>query len=367
MKKIHILLFVFSSLLLFVFTACEKDEERMYVVPSGQETAPSLSMQGSSYVEVTGDNYDIYPVVLNWSRSYFGKDVVIEYILQIDTLESFETGMRLSLGNSIYSKALSGKDLSDWAINNFNAYDEITKEMRQLNFNMRIIATAALADNKVTNPTDSVFSNSIAFDVLAYYEAPAYPETMYMIGEEFGAWDWNSPGVVTMTPTWGFEGNFWCVRYISAGKGFKWCAQKAWNGDFYKLDEEIGYTDDGSNAYVGEDGMYIVYMDMKKGKISIEPAQVYGMGDCFGGWDVGAYPFIVSGKLMKITTSSSGELRMYANSSISPIGNEWWKQEFILLNGQIVYRGNGDDQERVSVEAGKVITLDFNAGTGTIE
>ena len=40
--------------------------------------------------------------------------------------------------------------------------------------------------------------------------------------------------------------------------------------------------------------------------------------------------------------------------------------EFVVLNGKIEYRGNGGDQERATVGAGKTVTLDFNAGTGTI-
>lgn len=365
MKKINIVLLCLASL--FAFIACDKDEDKMYVLSSEYATVPSLTMQGGNYVEVTGDNYDIYPVVLNWSRAGFGKDVVVEYILQIDTTETFATGLTISLGNNLFSRALSGKDLSDWAIKNFGAFDEKEKVMNERTFNMRIAASPALDNTTVTIYPDSVFSNAATFTVLPYYQAPAYPETMYMIGEEFGGWDWSNPGVATMTPVWGFEGQFWCVRYISAGKGFKWCAKKEWSGDFYKLDEEIGYTDDGSNAYVANSGMYMIYMDMTKGKIAVEPAQVYGMGDCFGGWNTASYSFTADGKVMKITTTGSGELRMYAKSSIAPTGDDWWKSEFILLGGKIVYRGNGDDQERVKVDAGKTVTLDFNAETGTIQ
>ncbi len=366
MKKIHITLICLASLLSFF--ACDKDETKMYVLSAEYATVPSLTMQGPSFVEVTLENYDIFPTVLNWSRAGFGKDVVVEYILQLDTDEAFGgDGLTISLGNNLFSKALSGKDLSDWAIKNFGAFDDKTKEMSERTFNMRIAATPALDNTTVTNYPDTVFSNVIALGVQAYYQAPAYPETMYMIGEEFGGWDWSSEGIAVMTPVWGFEGHFWTVRYISSGKGFKWCAKREWSGDFFKLDEEIGYTDKDGNAFVATSGMYMVYMDMVKGKIAVEPAQVYGMGDCFGGWNTGAYPFTVDGKVMKITTTGSGELRMYAKSTIAPNGDDWWKMEFIFLNGKIEYRGNGDDQSRVKVDAGKTVTLDFNAGTGIVQ
>ena len=192
--------------------------------------------------------------------------------------------------------------------------------------------------------------------------------TMFMIGEEFGGWNWASDRVVEMTPVNGFAGHFWAVRYISAGtQGFKWSPVRDWGSDFYSLGEDIGYTVSGGNAHVAESGMYMVYVDLINGKISVEPAKVYGMGDCFGGWNTATYPFAVENRTMTYTTTGNGELRIYAASDISPVGNDWWRMEFVILDGKIAYRGAGGDQSRVPVNAGKKVTLDFNAGIGTIE
>ena len=207
-------------------------------------------------------------------------------------------------------------------------------------------------------------NNDCVWKVVA---GPPKESALYMIGDDFGGWDWSSDGVVTMTPVNGYVGHFWAVRYINAGKGFKWCKVKDWNGDFYSIGEEIGYTVSGGNAYVAESGMYMVYVDMEHGKISVEPAKVFGKGECFGGWLVDPIPFSVTGQTMMCTTITSGELRIYATSDIAPAGVDWWQMEFVVLDGKIVYRGNGGDQERVVVDAGKMVTLDFNAGTGTIE
>jgi hypothetical protein len=222
------------------------------------------------------------------------------------------------------------------------------------------------------NPTESLcYEFEIGADnndcVWTAVDCPSTEPALYMIGEEFGGWDWSSGGVVTMTPVNGFEGHFWAVRYITEGKGFKWCAVRDWNGDFYSIGEDIGYTVSGGNAYVAESGMYMIYVDMANGKISVEPAKVYGMGDCFGGWNTASYPFVVNGKTMTYTTTGAGELRMYAASDIAPVGSDWWRMEFVILDGNIAYRGAGNDQTRVRVNAGSTITLDFNAGTGTIE
>ena len=111
----------------------------------------------------------------------------------------------------------------------------------------------------------------------------------------------------------------------------------------------------------------MIYVDTENKKVCVEPAKVYGMGSCFGGWTEAmenALFTAADGKL-SITVAASGELRIYAASSIAT--SDWWTREFIILDGKIAYRGNGGDQERVNVNAGQKVTLDFNAGTGTIE
>ena len=198
-------------------------------------------------------------------------------------------------------------------------------------------------------------------------EAPTLPETMYIIGDGVGGWDWAGDYIVDMTPVNGKPGQFWAIRSIEAGKGFKFCAVKEWNNDFTGLGEDTGYTVDGGNCYVAESGVYMIYVDVDNKRLCVEPAQVYGIGECFGGWDQGmdnALFAAADGKL-SVTVPNAGELRIYAASSIAT--SDWWTREFIILDGKIAYRGNGDDQERVSVAAGAKVTLDFNAGTGVIE
>ena len=48
-------------------------------------------------------------------------------------------------------------------------------------------------------------------------------------------------------------------------------------------------------------------------------------------------------------------------------GYDWWKTEFIVLDGKIVYRGSGNDQERVKVAAGQKAYLNFTDGIGSFK
>ncbi len=197
---------------------------------------------------------------------------------------------------------------------------------------------------------------------------PAFPETLYMIGDEFGGWNWDDAGVVAMNPVASDNGvgQFWAIRYITAGKGFKFNSKKAWGGDFHSLTTNDGYTEAGGNCTVAEDGLYMIHVDFKREMVHVEKARVYGIGDGFGGWNEGmeAALFATDGKTVKATLAADAEIRMYAASSIS--NSDWWTREFIFFDGKIAYRGNGGDQERVKGTAGQVITLDFNAGTATL-
>ena len=196
-------------------------------------------------------------------------------------------------------------------------------------------------------------------------EAPALPETMYIIGEAVGGWDWAGDYIVDMVPVNGKAGQFWAIRYLEAGKPFKFCAVKEWSGDFTGLGEDTGYTVADNNCSVEESGVYMIYVDTDNKKLCVELAKVFGKGDCFGGWEADPVAFTIEGGKVVGKTTTEGDIRLYADSSIAT--SDWWTREFVFFDGKIAYRGNGGDQERVKVEAGKTVTLDFNAGTATVE
>lgn len=189
------------------------------------------------------------------------------------------------------------------------------------------------------------------------------PETMYIIGNDFGNWNWESDGIVEMVPVHSHPGMFWAVRHMTTTTEFKFCAVKAWNGDFTGLGTNEGFTTPGNNQ-VAADGLYTIIVDLAGDKVTVMPAEIYGMGDAFGSWDEGKYPFTNS-TTATATTAAAGNLRMYAK--IPGNDGNWWQSEFNIYEGKIVYRATGGDQAAVPVEAGKTVTLDFNAGTGKIE
>ncbi len=351
MKKIKMIL---PLLFISVLFGCEEDDK---VTMKTDVSAPVLeNLEGQNYVVEEGMSPEDSVSTWYWSPADYGYSASVNYAIEVDTSETFS--------NAVEMTSVDGADNVKITADQINAAaTEFISESAEITFYVRVKAT--INSISFDSTVDPVYSNVKPYTFTAYFKPPEFPENMYMIGQDFGAWDWASEGIVEMIPVNGVDGAFWCISYFNSANGFKWSPSKAWGEDFFMLEEEVGYTSADGNAFVPSDGIYMVYMDMAAGTITIETAQVYGMGDCFGGWDAGEYPFEISGDKMSITTTGDGELRMYAGSSAAT--SDWWTREFIVLDGEIVYRGEGPDQERVQVSAGSVVTLDFKTGTGTIE
>lgn len=218
-------------------------------------------------------------------------------------------------------------------------------------------------------------------------DALPMPETMYMIGTPWG-WDWNNVGD-SMTPVHSNAGKFWAVQYFDAGAEMKFCSVKAWSGDFGYggatiPDSSISYaglSDNGGNIKIANAGWYLVvvtgaYTDDSKTTIGytvefLEPA-IWLVGDAASdGWnsiaekeaDKFTIPTAADGEFVSPAFAKNAELRMCVKMN----GVDWWQSEFIILNGEIAYRGTGDDQSRVNVTAGQKAYLKFSDNTGRIQ
>lgn len=196
------------------------------------------------------------------------------------------------------------------------------------------------------------------------------PDNVYVIGN-FCGWAWeNALPMVRM-----YDANaFWAIRYIKPGAedpalSFKFSTTMAWDGnDFTNLGSGInGAVEKDGNLVVETEGLYLIYLDYDNGTVSVEPAQVYGIGSAFNDetWS-GIIQEERDGEKVVVNVVAEGELRMFAGGAAFG-DTDWWKHEFVVLNGEIAYRGNGGDQERVQVAAGQKVTLDFNTGKASIQ
>jgi hypothetical protein len=211
-------------------------------------------------------------------------------------------------------------------------------------------------------------------------EAPEMPENMYMIGSP---WDWSWDNVSKGLVKTHVDGKFWTIQYLPANAEIKFCPVKDWAGDFgygaANLSQAstglAGLTDSGGNIKIGNPGWYLIVVTTSPsdGSYTVEflEPEIWLVGDiASGGWSAGSNPadkFTVptdaTGEFVSPAFVANGNLRM----SIVISGADWWQTEFNVIDGEIVYRENGGDQEAPQVTAGQKAYLKFSDGTGRIQ
>jgi hypothetical protein len=246
--------------------------------------------------------------------------------------------------------------------------------------------TLALADEgKYTIQADWTLANGFAFSVTktgVVDPLPTYPDSMFLVGAAT-AYGWDAPGTfknAAMHKIAGgasFEGIFWKICFLTGGQGFK-ISNKGWgnvNLGFadatYDVDG-VTVSDNSGNMSVAADGMYIVVLNLRDNlkKVSIKPAEVYGMDAPFGNaaWTTAfaAAKFTVDNTAKTLVSPAlvaAGNIRMYAYHTWL---GDWWHAEFRVNGTALEYRNDGGDQAAVAGTVGQVVTLHFDDNTGTI-
>ena len=247
---------------------------------------------------------------------------------------------------------------------------------------LNIRLRAYLADADKTN-FGQVYSNAITVNVLSY-DIPSdvtLPEQIVVCGNSIAeAWKTWKP----CAPVYGREGKFYTMIYNNAD-GFKWgFKENDWFG--YDLINEIDNQVDGlkitadndGNIVFNKAGWYVLEFICKivgpevQTKLVVAPGAAGVIGNSIGNWD-GILMDVPAGKTEWTFSgfTATGELRAY----ISVPGEDWWRTEFTLYQGELYWRVVNivDNWTEVgpeySVEAssGKTLKINFDRNTGSLE
>lgn len=201
-----------------------------------------------------------------------------------------------------------------------------------------------------------------------YAVAPVSAE-IYMTGSAYGWTDWQA-----FVPVNGHDGQFWRVIYLSAGEEFKFAPQAGWGGDFgadqLRFEDHAGAGLSGTgNVIVANEGWYLLYLDATEKVLETYTPDVYLIGNTAGSWNIEAanlfsVPASKDGEFVSPAFVAEDEIRVCVHPKESV---DWWRMEFIVLDGKIDYRGNGPDQARVKGQAGQRLYLNFTNGTGSVK
>ncbi len=366
---------LFAGLLLF--SACETD----------RESNPTLTVPESFVLNtpaMASGTYDLdnsSSVELTCTQPEYGYTAPVIYTVEASLDSSFSTVETLTTTYTSAQMEVSASELAVAVTNLKIAVEELSDADFPLTTAVQVRLKADLSNIEAT-----VYSNSIELNVFLSYSLPpvTYPENMYLVGAHCD-WSWDTATIMTSvygSSDYEYNGQFWAMVYFPASAGLKINTATSWNGG------ELGYEgvtlvdnagaelyDDGGNIGITNEGWYIVRVTTVIDGVNLlytvefNSPNVYLYGDTNGGdWEaLEANLFTVpadgTGEFVSPAFVGAGEIR----ATVVLPDTDWWKSEFIVIGGELQYRANGPDQDRVSGTAGQKLYINFADGTGKVE
>ena len=213
------------------------------------------------------------------------------------------------------------------------------------------------------------------------------PEHLYVVGN-FCGWDWGNS--FEFVPVYDHPEMYWRMVWIDEG-GVKINTAKDWDGNEKgyngitvagDLADKISANGDGNICSTTPQWYLMVVTASVSGRdikytVEFNEPNVYLMGTCM---DDSSWSELLDGAKFDVPTTMDGNFVSPAFKAACPggdgdgirayvkiPGNDWWHSEFIVLNGEIAYRGVGGDQERVAGNVGQKLYLNFATGKGSLK
>ncbi|EEX54348.1 hypothetical protein HMPREF6745_0170 [Prevotella sp. oral taxon 472 str. F0295] len=347
----------------------------------------TFTLETPSYASSTITLSTTDSLAFSWQQPDFGYPAKVNYQIQLSFTNKFATSLKEAATNggtadynelaTVYfakNAQLEAKDFAQ-ALQDLGGWTKDKVPAKQKVY-VRI---------KAGYPNvDTLYSNSVELNVVPYFiepaPQPALPDsTLYFTGSKYS---WGTPWnkLVPVHGTIGYKGTgtptFWTMVYLDAAEEIKFAPLPKWGNDFgYKgvtFTDHAGAnpTDKDGNIKIDKAGWYLVVVtnDGEKRTVSFEKPEVYLQGATNGGdWNCKAenrftIPTTADGEFVSPAFIAADEVRMCVKLD----GFEWWRTEFIVdKDGNIVYRGSGDDQARVKVKVGQHCHLNFSTGKGS--
>lgn len=376
MKKISILGVIFASMMLF--TACDSDRESNPILKQPESFVLNTPAIADNVIDL--DNSQT--VELTCTQPDYGYTASVTYTVEVSLSESFESFEALS---TKFTTAKMKVSASEMAVSTTNLL--VASGKTEADFPLTTPIYVRLK-GELSEGQGIVYSNSIDLNINLSFSLPPVeaPEKLYMIGE-FCNWSWDNAS--EMIPVNSAPGVFWILQYMPENGGFKFNQATSWDGNDVGYDKAIindnfeagiSKSDDG-NIVIGKGGWYLIVATVEvdgsnlKYTIDINEPAVYLFGPAANGlWEASdtnkftvpttANDYFVSPAFTESVPASSDQ---GIRACVVIPGYDWWKSEFIVINGVLEYRGNGGDQTRVGGNQGQKLYINFFDKTGKIE
>ncbi|QRX64490.1 SusF/SusE family outer membrane protein [Dysgonomonadaceae bacterium zrk40] len=380
MKNIIHILAILAGITLF--WSCQEDEKVVLQQPE------SFVLNTPKYASAIYDLKNTESIEFTTSQPDYGFTAAAIYSVQVALTSDFTNPVTLPGSYTTAKFAINAADLALALVGMHGVTLEEDYPTDPHPLYVRLISKLNAKN------AGEVFSNVITLPQVKGYFAldpMVMPEEMFIIGNVAGNWSWD--GATAMVPVWGSPGKFWAMQYLGqTGDGgnaeIKFNFAKAWDGNEFGYGQatvnangtaDPGASDSGGNIGIGNPGWYIVVVTTAiNGRdyefaVDFYPPHLHLQGNvASGNWGTTdeAYRFTVpalslgaDAAFVSPPFTNTGEIR----ASIQLPGHEWWHTEFIVLDGVFAPRGAGDDQERVTGNAGQKLHINFTTNTGKVE
>ena len=367
---------------IFVMAACsdDRDDNPTIKVPT------EFKMETPSFASSQVNLNNAAQFNFAWEKPDFGYSAKVNY-----TLEVSNTG-KFTASPADEEADLDGKVVADYAeISTIFPLNKATitnddlalaivqvghwEKPEQLPATLKVYVRVKAALPNVA----SLYSNVVEFTVVPkYVKLPAKITECYLTGSAYG-WGGTWKPLTPVKGTIGKQGKgvptFWMVAYFKADEEFKFAPKAKWGDDFGAGNATVtdhasaSPSDAGGNIKVGKAGWYLIVVtnNGEKRTVSFEKPEVYLQGPTIGNWDCKkenkfTVPTTADGEFISPAFVATDKVRMCVRLN----DFDWWKSEFIVNNaGNIVYRGDGNDPEDITVTAGQRCYLNFSTGKGS--
>lgn len=366
---------------LVMFTSCEDDNDSNPIVKTPTEFRLNTPALAATNIDLTNSS----AIVFTCSQPNYGFPASTMYKVQVSLKEDMTDFVELdqSFPNTVCSvdAGLLASTLTTMELNAGKSEADFPMDVK-VYVRMRAYMTT---DTGEPVADTEILSNAICLENvhLNYSLAPVtMPEHLYVVGN-FCGWDWGNS--FEFVPVYEHPEMFWRLVWIDEG-GVKINTAKDWDGN------EKGYngitvagdladkiSDNGGNICSTTPQWYLMVVTASvsgrdiKYTVEFNKPNVYLIGDVIGGWDEMMDDALFSvptekdadfvSPEFKANTPDDGGVRAY----VKVPGNDWWHSEFMVLNGEIAYRGKGGDQDRVAGKVGQKLYLNFTTGKGSIK
>lgn len=370
---------------LVMFTSCEDDNDSNPIVKTPTEFRLNTPALAATNIDLTNSS----AIVFTCSQPNYGFPASTMYKVQVSLKEDMTDFVELdqSFPNTVCSvdAAMLASTLTTMELNAGKSEADFPMDVK-VYVRMRAYMTT---DTGEPVADTEILSNVICLENvhLNYSLAPVtMPEHLYVVGN-FCGWDWGNS--FEFVPVYDHPEMYWRMVWIDEG-GVKINTAKDWDGN------EKGYngitvagdladkiSDNGGNISSATPQWYLMVVTASvtgrdiKYTVEFNEPNVYLMGTCM---DDSSWSELLDGAKFDVPTTMDGNFVSPAFKAACPggdgdgvrayvkvPGNDWWHTEFIVLNGEIAYRGAGGDQERVAGNVGQKLYLNFATGKGEIK